>query len=156
MLKERYDDTGLIIEKYVKALFELPSISKDNHSALRQLLDTVQKHLRALKALKRPTDKWDDLIIHLVTGKLDQLTYREWETTIEQGVLPNFQQLINFLNQRCRALEAASRSSRVTSAPSQEKSIYNKNTAAHVAIAKNACAFCQHESHNIYKCKPGA
>ncbi|KYQ56970.1 hypothetical protein ALC60_04085 [Trachymyrmex zeteki] len=44
MLKRRYDDKRLIIQKHVKALFDLPSISKENHTKLRQLLDGALKH----------------------------------------------------------------------------------------------------------------
>ncbi|XP_077260839.1 uncharacterized protein LOC143896721 [Temnothorax americanus] len=151
MLMERYDDPGLIIGRHVKALFELPAMIKDNHVILRKLLDTVLKHIRALKALKRPTNNWDDLMIHLVTSKLDQSTYREWETTVVRGRIPSFKELINFLNQRCRALQATARSSKLTS--SQEKTLYNKSTTANVATTKNTCAFCQQENHAIYKCK---
>ncbi|KYQ46673.1 hypothetical protein ALC60_14321 [Trachymyrmex zeteki] len=73
-------------------------MSKDNHSTLRKLLDTVFKHIRALTALRKPTDHWDDLLIYMVTSKLDQLTYREWQTTIKRGKIPDFEQLIDFLN----------------------------------------------------------
>lgn len=79
MLNERYDDPGFIIGKHVKALFDLPSMSKDNHIILRKLLDTVLKHLQTLKVLKRLTDHWDNLMLHLVTARLAQTTSREWE-----------------------------------------------------------------------------
>jgi len=61
----------------MKALFDLPLMNKDNHFTLRKLLDIVLKYIRVLKALKRPTESWDDLLIYLVINKLDQLTYRE-------------------------------------------------------------------------------
>ncbi|XP_067205356.1 uncharacterized protein [Linepithema humile] len=96
MLKERYDDDSLIIQKHVKALFEQPALLKENHLELRQLLDN------------------DDLLIHLVTSKLDHITNKEWETTIKKGEIPTFNQLTDFLSQRCRALEASSRSQRST------------------------------------------
>ncbi|XP_024868252.1 uncharacterized protein LOC112452345 [Temnothorax curvispinosus] len=51
MLKERYDDSGFIVQKHIKALFEIPAIVKENHILLRRFLDSVLKHLRALKAL---------------------------------------------------------------------------------------------------------
>lgn len=44
-LKERYDDDSLIIQKHIRALFEQSVITKENHSALRKLLDNVMKHL---------------------------------------------------------------------------------------------------------------
>lgn len=47
---------------------------KENYSQLRALLDDVCKYLRALKALERPVDLWDDLVIHLILSKLDITT----------------------------------------------------------------------------------
>lgn len=55
MLKDRYDGDSLIIQKHVKALFEQPVLGKENHLALKRLLDNILKHMCALKALKRPT-----------------------------------------------------------------------------------------------------
>ncbi|XP_029162785.1 uncharacterized protein LOC114934279 [Nylanderia fulva] len=62
-IKDRFDNKRWIINKHIKGMFEAPSLIKENHVALRELLDTILKHLRSLKALKRPTDTWDDLII---------------------------------------------------------------------------------------------
>jgi len=53
-------------------MFEIPIITKENHLLLRHLLD-VLKYLRALKALRRLTDYWDDLIVYLITSRLDQI-----------------------------------------------------------------------------------
>lgn len=59
-----------------------------------------------LRALERPVDTWDDLIIHLVISKLDTITKREWKTSRLDSSIPNFKQLKDFLLQRCLALEA--------------------------------------------------
>lgn len=56
MLDERYDNQRVIVQKHIKAMFEHPILHKENHADLRQLLDTVSKHLRALKVLKRCTE----------------------------------------------------------------------------------------------------
>lgn len=112
MLKERYDDTSSIIQKHVKALFEIPVMGKENHSLIRRLLDSVFKHLRALKALKRPTEYWDDLMVHLVTSRLDHKTNRAWELAVQKGESPTLKQLTDFLAQHSKALEKADRSPR--------------------------------------------
>jgi len=52
------------------------------------LLNSVLKHLRTLKALKRPTDHWDDLMMHLMTSCLDQKMSRVWEVTLKHGEVP--------------------------------------------------------------------
>jgi len=153
MLKDRYNDDSLIIQKHVKALFEQPMLTKENYLELRQLLDNVLKHVRALKALKRPTYQWDDLLIHLVTSKMDPTTNKEWETTIKRGEIPTFNQLTDFLTQRCRALEASSRSQRTTlNTQKVNKSDKNKGTTAHVATTNIMCAYCAKGDHPIFKC----
>ncbi|KYN02131.1 hypothetical protein ALC62_07059 [Cyphomyrmex costatus] len=120
----------------------------------RKLLDTVLKHMLALKALKRPIEHWDDLMRHIVTSRLDQTTSREWETTIKRDSIPTFNQLIAFLTQCCRALEASSRDQCSSVAKvSSEKSSQNKGIAAHATTIKNSCLYCHQENHGIYKCK---
>lgn len=101
MLKERYDDKRLIVQRHVKALFELQPVSKENYTGLHYLVDGVLKHMKALKAIGRPTESWDDLIIYLVAGKLDYTTNKEWENTITDAEIPNVQRLIKFLEHRC-------------------------------------------------------
>lgn len=77
MLTMRYDNKRLIIQKYIKAIFELQAVTKENHTALRALCDGVLKHVRALKALGRSTDQWGDLLVYLITSKLDVITNKE-------------------------------------------------------------------------------
>lgn len=38
MLKDRYDDDYLIIQKHIKALFEQPIIAKENHSFIKTFI----------------------------------------------------------------------------------------------------------------------
>ncbi|XP_011859714.1 PREDICTED: uncharacterized protein LOC105557155 [Vollenhovia emeryi] len=153
MLKDRYNDDSLIIQKHVKALFEQPMLTKENYFELRQLLDNMLKHIRALKALKRPTHQWDDLLIHLVTSRMDPITNKEWETTIKRGEMPTFNQLTEFLTQRCRALEASSRSQRTAfNMQKVNKSDKNKGTTVHVATTNIMCAYCAKGDHPIFKC----
>lgn len=78
---------------------------KENHTALRQLLDTILKHLRALKALHRPTEYWD-LIIHIIVSKLDTATNKAWEISILDNNIPDLKTLMDFLSKRCQALES--------------------------------------------------
>ena len=80
MLKNQYDKR-LIIQKHFKTLFKLPLIVKENHAKLRQLVDSVLRNLWALITIGRPIDSWDDILLHLVTGKLDITTNKEWENT---------------------------------------------------------------------------
>ncbi|XP_018311205.1 uncharacterized protein [Mycetomoellerius zeteki] len=97
MLKKRYDKKRIIIQKHIRALFELQTVSKENFTSLRYLVDGVLKHLRALKTIGRPTDSWDDVIIHLITSKLDHITNKEWENSIPDEDIPTIRHLTDFL-----------------------------------------------------------
>lgn len=78
MLKERFENKNIIVHN-VKALFELPQVTKDSHASLRDLSDSVSQHLRALVSLGQPVDSWDSLIIYLCASKLDIASRNEWE-----------------------------------------------------------------------------
>jgi len=52
-------------------LYDLPTVTKNNHVTLRKLIDDALRHLRSLKNLGRPIEYWDDLIIHLIITKLE-------------------------------------------------------------------------------------
>lgn len=74
LLNERFDNKRRIIQTHIKAMFEIAPIHKENCTTLRNLLDNILKHFRVLKALQRPVDDWDDIMIHLVLIKLDSVT----------------------------------------------------------------------------------
>lgn len=84
----------------------MTALNKENHTALRELLDTILKHLRALKALHRPTEYWDDLIIHIIVSKLDTATNKAWEISILDNNIPDLKTLMDFLSKRYQALES--------------------------------------------------
>lgn len=105
-VKERFDNKHWIIQKYVRAIFDTPALTKENHVNLRELLGTVLKHLRALKAMKRPTEAWDGLIIHVIVSKLDLDTNKAWETSISDKDISNLKSLTDFLSKCSQALEA--------------------------------------------------
>jgi len=153
MLREKYDDLGLITQKHIRVLFEISMISKENDLLLRRLLDSVLK-LRALKTLKRSTDHWDDPIVHLITSRLDQKTNKAWEVTVKRGEIPTLKQLTEFLAQHCKTLETSARTTRADSSPgsNQERSNQAKSSAANVATTSNKCVYCDKEGHAIYKC----
>ena len=148
LLKTRFDNKRWIVQGHISALFKMQSIHRENHVALRNLVDWTLKHLCALKALKCPTEDWDDLVIYLVVSKLDPITSKEWETSLTDTKLPKLKQLTDFLSRRCQALKAIFEKSISTNNRSDLKSStrqYSK-TSSHVAIANLSCIVCK-EKH---------
>ncbi|XP_018406238.1 PREDICTED: uncharacterized protein LOC108782451, partial [Cyphomyrmex costatus] len=149
LLNERFDNRRRIVQTHVRAIFEIAPIHKENCTALRGLLDNVLKHFRALKALQRPVDTWDDMLVHLVLTKLDSITVKEWETNRADATVPTFKELMDFLAKRCQALETISnKASNVDATNTSQKAKHG----AHVATANQSCIHCK-SKHFIYQCE---
>lgn len=83
LLKERYDNKRVIVQTHLKSIVDLPVMTKENASELRQIADGTARHVHALRALKRPTKAWDDILVYILSSKLDINTAREWQSSLE-------------------------------------------------------------------------
>lgn len=153
LLKERYDNKRVIVQTHIKAIMELPTMTKENSSGLRRISDGATRHIQALRALKRPTQHWDDLIVHILSSKLDLLTLREWQSTLVGSEPPTFKQFEDFINNHCQMLEATSKSGEASSKEANKRSqAAERRQASCVATVKQKCNYCSGE-HAIYYCK---
>jgi hypothetical protein len=146
LLKERYENKRLIGQTHIQAIFNLPAITKASATSLRQFSDSIGVHLKALKALQRATDQWDDLLIYLITTKFDFITKRDWEATLNPQTWPTMAQMNTFLKNRCHFLESMdfgktdTRNQKVTKTSMQISATSNQN-----------CFLCQ-KSHRLFQC----
>lgn len=105
LLRDRFENQRLIINNHVKNIVNIQSISKESHVALRKLVDSVQKDLKALNSLKEPVDQWDTLLIFLLSAKVDSVTRREWEIDSLRRDITDFDGSLQFLKDKCQILE---------------------------------------------------
>jgi hypothetical protein len=63
LLKDRFDSKNIIIQKHITELFNLPPVSREDSILMRNLLDTFNKHFRALETLQQPVQHWDIFLI---------------------------------------------------------------------------------------------
>ncbi|XP_052757219.1 uncharacterized protein LOC128202118 [Galleria mellonella] len=153
LLCERYNNKRLLINNHIHAIFAIESIQRESAKALRNIIDTVNKNLRALKTLKLPTDHWDILIIHIVSSKLDIITTREWETYRNNlKDIPSLLDFNTFLKNRADLLE--------TMDESQNRRHSDTTHTRHKSFIANShspptrtytCPLCKH-NHAIYQC----
>lgn len=169
LLCERYDNKKQLISNHLISLFNLQPIGRESAKALRYLVDHVSKNLRALNTLGCPTSQWDILIIHLVSGKLDNNTSLKWEEFKNDGInddLPSLADFNRFLKGRADVLESVQRNR-------SEKPVFNNKREPHFShnkqekavvksftisatsgastVAPASCVFCQ-GGHRIYDC----
>ena len=77
ILVERYENERLIINTHIDNIMKLTSLTSENGSQLRQIVDTTKCDLKALKTMKQNTDSWDMIITYTLVQKLDNKTKKE-------------------------------------------------------------------------------
>ncbi|XP_071576253.1 uncharacterized protein [Temnothorax nylanderi] len=147
LLKERYDNKRVIVQTHIRSIVDLPVMNRENASELRQIADGAARHVHALTALKRPTDAWDDLLVYILSSKLDTNTAREWQSSLKGVELPSLKQFFEFLTHRCRVLEATCKSSGASS----RSQPHAKQKASCNSALNAKCEYCQ-GAHFIYRC----
>lgn len=110
LLQERYDNKRVIVQSHIRAIVDLPTMTRENSGELRQIADGAMRHVNALQALKRPTSHWDNLLVHILSCKLDTVTLRQWQSSLTTPELPSLKQFIDFITHQCQMLETTSKS----------------------------------------------
>ncbi|CAH2083790.1 unnamed protein product [Euphydryas editha] len=64
LLTDRYDNTRLLIYNHLQALFKTNHITSESSSEIRNLIDVLNKNLRALGALGEPVDLGHNYYLH--------------------------------------------------------------------------------------------
>ncbi|KOC59889.1 hypothetical protein WH47_10530 [Habropoda laboriosa] len=103
LLEKQYNQPAVIVSKHLKALFDLPSVTRPAHRELRSFLCNVEAHYRSLQPLKQPTP--DTLLIHLLLTKLDKDTALKWREYTRKDSFPTLNTFFEFLHERCQVLE---------------------------------------------------
>lgn len=155
LIKDRYDNSRIIVYSHIKEIFEMPVMNKENYRQLKSLIDGTNKHLRALHSLGRPTDNWDDIIIFVLTSKLDNVTNKEWQTSVSGKNLPSLKELLEILTKKYQALEVTVSSNKnVHTEIHHNNSSFNKSkkqSMTHVVTTDVKCIMCGGD-HAIYQC----
>lgn len=164
-LDTRYNNKRLLVNALFQRLFGQASVTKESAMMLRQLIDNTSECVQALKALDMPTDKWDAFLVYIVTQRLDADSHKQWEISLTDNEFPSFDELVTFMEKRCRSLEAIGsigssmqherqHNSRQTNAASSLKSSSTNNPSVHHTSANplNACSMCDAQ-HSVTHCK---
>lgn len=110
LLNNRYQNRREIVTATLKRLVNHPAMRSESPTELRKLVDTTMECIRSLKVMKVPVEHWDIIISYLIVDKLDRESKQQWELNIKSGDIPPLKELMEFLDQRSRALSNLSSS----------------------------------------------
>ncbi|XP_071577729.1 uncharacterized protein [Temnothorax nylanderi] len=158
LLTKRFEDKRAISNRHLQLLLDVPVMQKESGIQLRQTLDGILRHIRALESLRANT--WDTVINHLMIAKFDSTTRREWRSHIKDKEDITVASLTEFLEERCSIIEPET-SKLVSGKPQGNKSIsQQKKVDGSTVFASTSkenrsmrkCTFCDEESHSMYAC----
>ncbi|GAB1869281.1 Peptidase aspartic putative domain-containing protein [Camponotus japonicus] len=160
LLVRQYNNTIALTNAHLNALFAIDPIKKESPALLRNLRNSITKHLGALKQLGRNTDGYDDILINRAVVLLDSRTKRDWELSLTSKTeYPKFDDLDKFLLARIQVLESLGTSSselihvnnQMTS--KSETKFQSSSIKSHLAsTTENSCQLCK-ENHKLFKCE---
>lgn len=104
-LKSRYDNERLIINSHLTIFLNMEALPKETNTGLRRMVDITKQTTRSLKAMERPVEHWDDILIHVVTSKLPKSTIVDWEKQQKATELPTLDDLLELMESRARGLD---------------------------------------------------
>ena len=103
-LKNRFDRPQVIHCAYVRAILNIKPMKDGSSGELRKLHDTLQHHLRSLKAMEKLD--FERFMTALGECKLDNLTIVEWQkSTQTEKDVPGYEKFLEFLDPRATATE---------------------------------------------------
>ncbi|XP_055618639.1 uncharacterized protein LOC129763518 [Toxorhynchites rutilus septentrionalis] len=153
VLKQRFEDKRIIIDKHVEKLFNLPRVGQENATNMRKMIDTCTKNVEALRNLDLPiAGLGEQMLVNLITEKMDKKLRVAWEARQKKDVLPTYVATLEFLQEQCRIYE------KIDTKPMTEsvkpKAVAKSHTLVSTSELKNEhkCQVCK-AHHELWKCE---
>ena len=109
---KRYDDRRLRFIRQMGILSSLPFSSKETVPHFNLLLNAANESINIFRALDRPVDKWDDIIVYFIETRLPPSTKFDWQREMrslkdDQKDFPKYSALKEFLEERLKIQDRA-------------------------------------------------
>ncbi|XP_036327163.1 uncharacterized protein LOC118739764 [Rhagoletis pomonella] len=164
VLITRYDNKRYIFQSHLQAILNCKGTRPANASSLREFVDSINAHLRAMQSFASPNQIADGILLQLIVAKLDPDMQVKWEEEIVATCdkasspslhLPSWDDLTKFIERRCQTvsiIEANKGSLGKGTSTAATKSSGQKSTFTATAN-NNKCTLCNESNHHTaFKC----
>lgn len=156
-LNSRYDNERIIVFKHIEGICNLPCLSRDNSSDLRNLLNLSNSHVSSIIACGKELDELSELfIVYLISQKLDIQNRKEWEELVSREDKADWSLLYEFLQQKCKvseSIDSKKKNPNSSASHSHAKSHNKQNISSSFATStKSKCRLCKEHFHYLYAC----
>eukprot|EP00102_Acyrthosiphon_pisum_P021653 XP_016658863.1 PREDICTED: uncharacterized protein LOC103309027 [Acyrthosiphon pisum] len=166
-ISKRFDNKRLLASAHLDKLFAFKPIERESLPSLLSFVDTFKENVSLIKSLG-VNDLSSFLLFHIGSRALDASTIQLFESSISPSTIPTFDELLDFVQQRCRVLENIKGSSNFDSKPAStvkprdkynntrkvtapRKSVFAATTSTAKSKARS-CPACDKTDHSIYQC----
>ncbi|XP_035222985.1 uncharacterized protein LOC118195771 [Stegodyphus dumicola] len=152
LLEERYSNPREQVYAHLKRFMSIPVIQNESASAILNLIDVTSEIVRSLECLEQKLDRVSSAIFaFILSQKLDQNTKLWWERNLKKEKIPNITELLEFLKDHARTLNASRipvmSKSKASVSQSKVSSMFSCVTEKRALI----CKLCNVE-HKLFKC----
>lgn len=170
LLKRRYHNTRILADNYIIQILTLPELNSKLTGLRATFLNPMFTAYRGLERLKLPVAQWSYMLVHICLTKLPSDLRSRFERRYgDRDGLPEFSQLLTFLEDECRHHDNVGNASLVDASPSspnrpRQRSpiipIYPRHTRTYTTtVPSNApapssrlCYLCSSDSHYLREC----
>ena len=105
-LKAYYENPRRLVQAHLTEFFNVSPMQNDSYTALNKFTKEIFPPLDALESIGRPVNQWSDLLVFIISAKLDAKTLKEWQRNLGAcTVPPTMKQLRKFLESQLLTLE---------------------------------------------------
>lgn len=160
-LTDRYQNKRLLASNYLDKILSFRPLTEDSTVTLSNFLEIFSANLCALKALGL-SNLFDFTMLHIGLRSLTSSSRKEFENEYSDKDLPEFEDLISFVQQQLKILEITTSKGKLkqnrpntSPKPSSSKS-FMLSTVDEKGLTGTAkhhvCPCCQEPNHKIYVC----
>lgn len=146
-LCERHDDEK---KKKTHLFNKLLSIKAMNGESVAELTRIIDDFSSVVTSLQLCHTTLDDMLMHIVQFRLDDLASREWQKHLQTEEAPTFAKMMTFLTEYCGIV--ASLSSNVRKVAVKPKEVKAGTSSKHFQASSSLhCSMCG-ENHAVFSC----
>jgi Protein of unknown function (DUF1759)/Putative peptidase (DUF1758) len=148
LIKDRFENSRKIKNSYIETLLQAKQIQNRSAEQLIALHDLINECLQALVNLGCNINDWGDLLIPILSKKLDFESYKQFEEQLQNPKeTPSINQFLKFLESRYQTLDSI----KYNKTSSQKTGHYKEKSVTSYVSTTQTCPQCDRQ-HKLYMC----
>ncbi|GBO33831.1 hypothetical protein AVEN_201914-1, partial [Araneus ventricosus] len=144
-LEERFENKRAVVDIHIQNILKIENLYFESSKGLRNITDTINNSLRALKSFKLDcNNSTNAILVNIILERLDKDTRKAYELFIQTKGIPSLNELLKFLESRAMVRD------QLGNTPSNNK--FRKEFQGSAYKSKNFFVNSNKGNHVIKKC----